>query len=154
MGMLGFGFFPAILGYPYRTFNGTLYYFPHILAEYNTRIDNLHICILRFVPQKMRSIGVSSTKMCFFFGSSWWTIIHTAFHWYCLQNKAVLFGGNKSYYYKLIVFYWLWCCHLTFRKIWYCLIKTRIDLVSLSFSINVIKQLQSFVSVNTSFYGP
>jgi hypothetical protein len=44
------------------------------------------------------------------------------------------------------------------------LIKTRIDLVSLSFSneiyqknhvhLNVIKQLQSFVSVNTSFYGP
>ena len=49
-------------------------------------------------------------------------------------------------------------------KILYCLIKTRIDLVSLSFSneiyeknifhFNVIKQLQSFVSVNTSFYGP
>jgi hypothetical protein len=48
-------------------------------------------------------------------------------------------------------FYWLSCCHLTFRKIWYCLIKTRIDLVSLSFSneiykinlfhFNVIKQL-------------
>jgi hypothetical protein len=48
-------------------------------------------------------------------------------------------------------FYWLSCCHLTFRKILYCLIKTRIDLVSLSFSFNVIKQLQSFVSVNTSF---
>ena len=44
------------------------------------------------------------------------------------------------------------------------MIKTRIDLVSLSYSneiykknlfhFNVIKQLQSFVSVNTSFYGP
>jgi hypothetical protein len=54
------------------------------------------------------------------------------------------------------------CCHLPFRNIWYCLIKTRIDLVSLSFSneiyeknhvhFNVIKQLQSFV--NTNFYGP
>jgi hypothetical protein len=50
--------------------------------------------------------------------------------------------------------YWLSCCHLTFRKNWYCLIKTRIDLVSLSFTFNVIKQLQSFVSFNTSFYGP
>jgi hypothetical protein len=70
-------------------------------------------------------------------------------------------------YYIMILFkqfYWLSCCHLTFRKIWYCLIKTRIDLVSLSFSneiykknhvhFNVIKQLQSFLSVNTSFYGP
>jgi hypothetical protein len=34
------------------------------------------------------------------------------------------------------------------------LINTRIDLVSLSFSFNVIKQLQSFVSVNAIFYGP
>jgi hypothetical protein len=44
------------------------------------------------------------------------------------------------------------------------MIKTRIDLVSLSFSneiykknlfhFNVIKQLQSFVLVNTSYYGP
>jgi hypothetical protein len=62
---------------------------------------------------------------------------------------------NIYIYYIMILFkqfYWLSCCHLTFRKIWYCLIKTRIDLVSLSFS--VIKQLQSFVSVNTSFYGP
>jgi hypothetical protein len=50
------------------------------------------------------------------------------------------------------------------RKILYCLIKTRIDLVSLSFSnesyqenhvhFNVIQQLESFVSVNTSFCGP
>ena len=30
---------------------------------------------------------------------------------------------------------WLSCCHLKFRKIWYCLIKTRIDLVSLSLFI-------------------
>jgi hypothetical protein len=51
-------------------------------------------------------------------------------------------------------FYWLSCFNLTFRKILYCLIKTRINLVSLLFSFNVIKQLQSFVSVNTSFYGP
>jgi hypothetical protein len=64
-----------------------------------------------------------------------------------------------TYYYIMIFFkqfYWRACCHLTFRKIWYCLIKTRIDLVSLSisneiyqtnlFHFNVIKQLQSFVS--------
>jgi hypothetical protein len=36
--------------------------------------------------------------------------------------------------------YWLLCCHLTFRKIWYCLIKTRIDLVSLSFSNETYKK--------------
>ena len=39
------------------------------------------------------------------------------------------------YYYIMILFkqlYWLSCCHLTFRKNWYCLIKTW---VSLSFSI-------------------
>jgi hypothetical protein len=50
----------------------------------------------------------------------------------------------KRYYIMILFkqFYWLSCCHLTFRKIWYCLIKTRIDLVSLSlsFSFNVIKQ--------------
>ena len=43
----------------------------------------------------------------------------------------------NSIYYIMILFKqfdWLSCCHLTFRKIWYCLIKTRIDLVSLSFS--------------------
>ena len=61
---------------------------------------------------------------------------------------------DNIYYYIMILFkqfYWPSCCHLTFRKIWYCLIKTRIDLVSLSFSneiykknlfhFNVIKQL-------------
>ena len=84
-------------------------------------------------------------------------------------------------YYIMILFkqfYWLSCCHLTFRKIWYCLIKTCIDLgftfvfhcimydvimkwlisywlgFTFTFHFNVIKQLQSFVSVNTSFYGP
>jgi hypothetical protein len=39
------------------------------------------------------------------------------------------------YYYIMILFkqlYWSSCCHLTFRKIWYCLIKTRIDLVCVS----------------------
>ena len=41
------------------------YYFPHILVEYNTRIDNLHIFILRFVPKKTRSTGVSSTNLFF-----------------------------------------------------------------------------------------
>jgi hypothetical protein len=67
-------------------------------------------------------------------------------------NKSKLI--NNVCYYIVILFkqlYWLSCCHLTFRKIWYCLIKTRIDLVSLSFSneiyeknlfhFNVIKQL-------------
>ena len=37
---------------------------------------------------------------------------------------------NNHIYYIMILFkqfYWLSCCHLTFRKIWYCLIKTRID---------------------------
>ena len=47
------------------------------------------------------------------------------------------------YYYIMILFkqfYWLSCCHLTFRKIWYCLIKNRIDLVSLSFSNEICKK--------------
>jgi hypothetical protein len=55
---------------------------------------------------------------------------------------------DNGYYYIMILFiqcYWLSCCHLTFRKIWYCLIKIRIDLVSISFSLNVIKQLQSCI---------
>ena len=76
----------------------------------------------------------------------------------------VTIRANIYYYYIMILFkqfYWLLCCHLTFRKIWYCLIKTRIELVSLSFSneiykknhvhFNVIKQLQSFVSVKIVF---
>ena len=37
-------------------------------------------------------------------------------------------------------FDWLSCCHLTFRKILYCLIKTRIDLVSLPFSNEIYKK--------------
>jgi hypothetical protein len=46
--------------------------------------------------------------------------------------------NDRSFYYIMILFkqvYWLSCCHLTFRKIWYCLIKTRIDLASLSLFI-------------------
>jgi hypothetical protein len=48
---------------------------------------------------------------------------------------------NILVYYIMILFkqlYWLSCCHLTFRKLWYCLIKTRIDLVSLSFSLFIL----------------
>jgi 16S rRNA A1518/A1519 N6-dimethyltransferase RsmA/KsgA/DIM1 with predicted DNA glycosylase/AP lyase activity len=63
--------------------------------------------------------------------------VHKNSYW--PQQKTII-----VYYYIMILFkqfYWLSCCHLTFRKIWYCLIKTRIDLVSLSFSFNVIKQL-------------
>ena len=53
-------------------------------------------------------------------------------------------GTDKNNYYIIILFkhfYWLSCCHLTFRKIGYCFIKTRIDLVSLSFSFIVIKTI-------------
>jgi hypothetical protein len=45
---------------------------------------------------------------------------------------------NLLHYYIMILIkqlYWLSCCHLPFRKIWYCLIKTRIDSLSLSLSI-------------------
>ena len=45
---------------------------------------------------------------------------------------------SDNVYYIMILFkqfYWLSCCHLTFRKIWYCLIKTCIDSLSLSLSI-------------------
>ena len=141
------------------TFKSTLYHFPHILAEYNTWIDNLHIFILRFVPKKMRSTGVSSTKM--FFSGLADGLLFTRLS-IGIVRKTKLFCSKEikviTGYYILILFkqfYWLSCCHLTFLKICqYCLIKTRIDMVSLSFSFNVIKPLQSFVSVNTSFYGP
>jgi hypothetical protein len=71
------------------------------------------------------------------------------------------FCKSPFHFCKPITFIGYHAVHLTFRKIWYCLIKTRIDLVSLSFSneiykknhvhFNVIKQLQSFISVNTWF---
>ena len=53
-----------------------------------------------------------------------------------LSQKCVI--SCKSNYYIMVLFkqfYWLSCCHLTFRKIWYCLIKTRIDSLSRSLSI-------------------
>ena len=58
-----------------------------------------------------------------------------------LTSQVIFF--DKLFYYIMILFkqfYWLSCCHLTFRKIWYCLIKTRIDLVSLSFSDEIYKK--------------
>ena len=58
-----------------------------------------------------------------------------------LTKTGVMSGapeGFKYIYYIRIFFYWLSCCHLTFRKIWYCLIKTRIDLVSLSLSLLIL----------------
>jgi hypothetical protein len=73
-------------------------------------------------------------------------------------------------YYIMIIFkqcYWLSCCHVTFRKILYCLIKTRIDLVSLSFSNEIdkknhvnsisirpmdIKVMGNFVQSESSYY--
>ena len=50
--------------------------------------------------------------------------------------------NNFNYYIMILFkqFYWLSCCHLTFRKIWYCLIKTRIDSVSLLFSNEIYKK--------------
>ena len=63
-----------------------------------------------------------------------------------LVNKFSYFPHQHAinvYYYIMILFkqfYWLSCCHLTFRKIWYCLIKTRIDLVSLAFSNEIYKK--------------
>ena len=61
-------------------------------------------------------------------------------------NKSIICGvlfasGALTFYEGNNMSYWLSFCHLIFRKIWYCLIKTRIDLVWLSFSFNVIKQL-------------
>ena len=55
----------------------------------------------------------------------------------------LIFTCDNIYYYIMILFkqfYWLSCCHLTFRKIWYCLIKICIDLVSLSFSNEIYKK--------------
>jgi hypothetical protein len=48
-----------------------LYYFPHILAEYNNWINILHIFILRFVPKKCGLQGYPAPN--FFSGSSWWS---------------------------------------------------------------------------------
>ena len=62
------------------------------------------------------------------------TLLHKTSYW--SRSSAVI-----VYYYKMILFklfYWLSCCHLTFRKIGYCLIKTRIDLVSLSLSFFIL----------------
>ena len=64
-----------------------------------------------------------------------------------IKNSDIMFISqyllDYRYYYMMILFkqfYWLSCCHLTFRKIWYCLIKTRIDLVLLSFSNEIYKK--------------
>jgi len=57
---------------------------------------------------------------------------------YIIFDDNVTLVYNKYPYYIMILFkqfYWLSCCHLTFRKIWYCLIKNRIDSLSLSLSI-------------------
>ena len=50
------------------------------------------------------------------------------------NNNSCNNNFNKHFYIMILFkqFYWLSCCHLTFRKIWYCLIKTRIDSLSLS----------------------
>jgi len=106
-----------------------LYYFPHILAEYNTWINNLHIFILRFVPKKMLSTGVSGTKILF--GSSWWTIYirrMTRFL-YAQQNVLHIIMGNSLL--RMVVGYLLqgksnenvYCClflPLSFRAPIHC----------------------------------
>ena len=79
------------------TFKGTLYYLPHMLTEYNTWIDNLTYIYPSICAQK-NAIYRGIQHQNVFFWSNWWTIIHTAFHWYRAQNKAILFEGNKSYY--------------------------------------------------------
>jgi hypothetical protein len=70
-------------------------------------------------------------------------------HLYLLVSKVsycfAYFRPNYIYFYYIMIlfkqFYWLSCCrHLTFRKIWYCLNKTRIDLVSLSFSNEIYQK--------------
>ena len=69
--------------------------------------------------------------------------------WVSSSTQLPRHNWHILFYYILILFkqfYWLSCCHLTFRKIWYCLIKNRIDLVSLPFSFNVIKQLVFCIS--------
>ena len=56
----------------------------------------------------------------------------------CHELFAIYWPVNILVYYIMILFkqfYWPSCSHLTFRKIWYCLIKTRIDSLSLSLSI-------------------
>ena len=106
-----------------------------------------------FINVKLRS--VTSTSKCFLVNKLWRYYSVSMYRDINLYKYYITLK-NCLFYYIMILFkqfYWLSYCHLTFHKIWYCLIKTRIDLVSLSFSFNVIKQLQSFVSVNTSFYG-
>jgi len=97
-----------------------LYYFPHILAEYNTWINNLHIFILQFVPKKC---GLQGYPAHFFspgladgliiIMQLYWvhspqymkkikqfrdfeydyfpSILGINFHWHCLQIRCSLF---------------------------------------------------------------
>jgi hypothetical protein len=94
--------------------------------------------IVRFTQYLVSSIVFCRSLFLFFF---FLTIVS-----YVLLNCTasdysfgIFIDHIKNYnywsYYIMILFkqfYWLSCCHLTFRKIWYCLIKTLIDLVSLS----------------------
>jgi hypothetical protein len=65
--------------------------------------------------------------------NSYWPIQKT-FNW----NNNIL-----CYYIMILIkkIYWLSCCHLTLRKIWYCLIKTRIDLFHFRFLTKSIKRI-------------
>jgi hypothetical protein len=80
-----------------------LYYFPHILAEYNTWINNLHIFILRIAPKKCGLQGYPAPK--FVFGSSWWTINSYSIHSFNLTIHGKITcccgirRGGKSFYY-------------------------------------------------------
>jgi hypothetical protein len=68
------------------------------------------------------------------------------------KNWTLNFSRSSAvivYYYIMILFkqfYWLSCCHLTFRKIWYCLIKTRSESENKSIQA-LIKQYQILQNV-------
>ena len=65
--MLDFVFSSTILGVPLK--GRMLYYFPHILVEYNTWIYNLHIYISCDLCEKNAIYSAKNIS-----GSSWWTM--------------------------------------------------------------------------------
>jgi hypothetical protein len=102
-----------------------------------------------------------------FLRRTWWLLVHSKvtlirrFWLDEISHYLYVHWSNRNkihvIYYIMILFkqfYWLSCCHLTLRKIWYCLIKTRIDLVSLSFSNKIHKKNHvNFMTCFSSRYG-
>jgi hypothetical protein len=84
---------------------------------------------------------LTDTKDCNCFITLKWKVkVKSSLRYFCKSPfdfcKPIACVGHDDCLFILC----LSCCHLTFRKSWYCLIKTRIDLVSLSFSNEIYKK--------------